>query len=75
VKIPYWTLPTVLTATGDTVPFLGLMDNVFIEALSLRYFERDEYDASYELKWQSFLLERIRRVIEMRKKMTSRVTT
>jgi len=75
VKIPYWQLPTALTSSSDTVPFLGLMDNVFIEALALRYFTRNEYDTSYELKWQSFLLERVKRVIEMRKRMTSKVTT
>jgi len=75
VKIPYWQLPTALTLTTDTVPFLGLMDNVFIEAVALRYFSRDEYDINYELKWQSFLLERVKRVIEMRKRMISKVTT
>jgi len=74
VKIPYWTLPTALTATSDTVPFLGLMDNLFIEALTLRYLERDEYDPSYELKWQSFITERAKRVILMRKQMYARVT-
>ena len=74
VKIPYWQLPTALTATTDTVPFLGLMDNVFIEAVALRYFDRDEYDTTISLKWQSFLLERVKRVIEMRKRMITRVT-
>ena len=68
VKIPYWTLPTALTAGTDTMPFLGLMDNVFIEALTIRAQNRDEYDTSFELKWQSFLLEQTRRVITMRKK-------
>jgi len=73
IKIPYWQIPTALTATTDTMPFLGLFDNVFIEALTIRAQNRDEYDTSYELKWQSFLLDRARRVIEMRKKMTSSV--
>jgi hypothetical protein len=68
VKIPYWQQPTALTGTGDTVPFLGLMDNVFIEAVTLRAQNRDEYDITIDLKWQSFLLERVRRIIELRKR-------
>ena len=68
IKIPYWTLPTALTLTTDTMPFLGLMDNVFIEALTIRSQNRDEYDITMELKWQSFLMERVKRVIAMRKK-------
>jgi len=70
IKIPYYTLPTALTATTDTVPFLGIMDNVFIEALSIRAETRDEYDVSGELKWMSFLNDRTRKVIEMRKQTT-----
>jgi hypothetical protein len=73
VKIPYYTIPTALTAAGDTMPFLGLMDNVFIEAATIRAQNRDEYDLSFELKWQSFLLDRVKNVIAMRKKMTSSV--
>ena len=69
VKIPYWTLPTALTAGTDTMPFLGLMDNVFIEALIIRIQNRDEYDVTGEYKWMSFLSERAQRVIAMRKKM------
>lgn len=75
VKIPYWRIPTSLTATTDTMPFLGLMDNVFIEAVTWRCQNRDEYDTSFELKWQSFLLDRCKRVIEMRKKMGVSVST
>ena len=68
VKIPYYTLPTAITATTDTVPFLGLFDNVIIEALVWRAQNRDEYDVTGEMKWMSFLDERARRVIAMRKK-------
>lgn len=68
IKIPYYTLPTALTQTSDTMPFLGLMDNVFIEALAIRAQNRDEYDTTFELKWQSFLLDRVRAVIAMRKR-------
>lgn len=73
VKIPYYQIPTALTATSDTMPFLGLFDNVFIEALTWRAQNRDEYDISVEQKWTSFLLDRARRVILMRKNMSSSV--
>jgi hypothetical protein len=73
VKIPYWQLPTAITATTDTVPFNGLMDNVFIEALAWRALNRDEYDASTELQWQGVLLERADRVIKMRRSMKASV--
>jgi hypothetical protein len=69
VKIPYWRIPTALTTTTETVPFLGLMDNVFVEAVTIRAQNRDEYDVSGEYKWLSFLDERVKRVIAMRKKM------
>lgn len=73
VKIPYWQIPTALTQTTDTMPFFGLMDNVFIEALVWRAQDRDEYDVTMGLKWQSFLLDRVGRVIAMRKAMRSQV--
>jgi hypothetical protein len=69
VKIPYWQIPTALTATTDTMPFLGLFDNVVVEAVTWRAQNRDEYDTSMELKWMSFLNEQARRVIAMRKRM------
>jgi len=75
IKIPYWTLPTALTDSGDTMPFLGLMDNVFIEAVTIRALNRDEYDLTTELKWLSFLNERVLRVIAMRKRMGVSVGT
>jgi hypothetical protein len=74
VKVPYWRIPTALTATGDTMPFLGLMDNVFIEALTIRAQNRDEYDTTVDLKWLGFLNDRVRNVIAMRKNMTPRVS-
>ena len=73
VKIPYYTIPTAITATTDTVPFLGLFDNVIIEALTWRAQNRDEYDVTGEMKWQSFLNERVLRLIAHRKQMTSSV--
>ena len=68
IKIPYYTLPTAITATTDTVPFLGLFDNVIIEALTWRAMNRDEYDTQIEMKWMQFLNEKAKRVIAMRKK-------
>jgi len=73
IKIPYWQMPTALTEITDTVPFLGLMDNVFIEALTWRAQNRDEYDTTMELKWQSFLLDRVRNAIAMRKRTKTKV--
>jgi hypothetical protein len=75
VKIPYWYMPTAMVDGTSTVPFLGLMDNLFIEALAIRAFDRDEYDINGNLKWQSFISERAVRVIAMRKSMQSRVST
>jgi hypothetical protein len=73
VKIPYWAIPTTLTLTTDTMPFLGIMDNVFIEALTVRAQNRDEYDTSVDMKWMSFLNDRARAAIAMRKNMQPRV--
>jgi hypothetical protein len=69
IKIPYYTLPTALTTSGDTMPFLGIFDNVFIEDLALRAMNRDEYDTKIELSWRSFLVDMARKAIAMRKKM------
>jgi len=67
VKIPYWAVPTALTLTTDTMPFNGIFDNQYIEALVLRAQNRDEYDLSFELKWFGFLQDQIRQAIELRK--------
>ena len=66
VKIPYYPMPTALTTTGATVPFLGLFDGLLVQAVVIRAQNRDEYDISNELKWFSFLTEKARRVIRMR---------
>jgi len=70
IKIPYYTLPTALTAVGDTMPFLGFMDSVFIEDVTIRAQNRDEYDTTVDMKWRSFLHERANRIIAMRKKIS-----
>jgi hypothetical protein len=73
IKIPYWPVPTTISSTGTTVPFMGLFDNLIIESLVLKIQNRDEYDLSFELKWFQFLKEQARRVIVMRKGRTSSV--
>ena len=74
VKIPYWEIPVALTATTDIVPFFGIMDNVFIESIVIRAQDRDEYDLAYSLKWQSFLMDRVRRAIALRKRTSVSVS-
>lgn len=75
IKIPYWAMPTNLTATTDTVPFNGLFDNLLIEFLTMRMQNKDEYDLDFEYKWLQFLLTQARRLISMRKGRTVGVTT
>lgn len=73
VKIPYWQIPTALTVDSDTVPFFGIFDNLYIETIVLRAQNREEYDLAFELKWHSFIKQRVERVIELRKNMNIRV--
>jgi hypothetical protein len=73
VKIPYYAIPTALTATTDTVPFIGLMDNVFIEDIIFRSKHRDEYDTQVEMAWRSLLMSRVKNVIALRQKISSSV--
>jgi hypothetical protein len=65
--IPYYQQQTALTATGDTVPFLGLFDDLFVESIVLRAQNRDEYDIGFELKWYSYLSTQANELIEQRK--------
>jgi len=74
VKIPYWQIQTALTITTNTVPFLGLFDNLLIETMVIRAQNREEYDLSLEMKWMSFLTDKARRVIQMRKNPNIEVT-
>lgn len=67
VKIPYWATPTTLTATTDTMPFLGVFDNIVIEAVTMRCQNREEYDLSFEQGWLSLLLQQARELILMRR--------
>lgn len=66
IKIPYWYKQTTLTAIGNTMPYGGLFDNLFIEAVTLRAQNRDEYDLSVEFKLWDFIQDQARRLILMR---------
>jgi hypothetical protein len=66
-NIPYYALHTTLTATTDTVPFLGIFDAVITESLAMRAQNRDEYDLSFELKWFKYIRGQARKIISMRK--------
>jgi hypothetical protein len=67
IKIPYWYTQTTITDTSSTMPFSGLFDNLFIEAVTLRAQNRDEYDLSIELKLFDFIQDQARRRILMRR--------
>ena len=65
-KIPYYGVLTALAAVGNTVPFLGVFDNVIIESLAMRIQNRAEYDLSFELKWFTYIRSQARKIIGMR---------
>lgn len=67
VRIPYYSIPSI-TASGDTMPFMGIFDLIIIEAATIRYQNREEYDVGIELNWLKFLLERARAIIWARKR-------
>jgi hypothetical protein len=73
-NIPYYALHTLLTATTDTVPFLGMFDAVITESVAMRTQNRDEYDLSFELKWFKYIRGQARKIISMRKGETIGVT-
>jgi len=71
-KIVYYAHPTALTATGDTMPFNVIFDNVIIEFVAMRAQNREEYDLGFELKWFQYLRKQARKIIYMRRNyMTS----
>lgn len=73
IKIPYWAIPTALTATTETIPFNAIFDNLITEAVTIKAQNRNEYDLGFELKWMSFIKEKAKRVIEMRKNINVEV--
>jgi len=70
-KIPYYPYHTALTATTDTVPLLKIFDNVIIEAVTMRAQNREEYDLTFELKWFSYIRSQAKKIIYMRKNLTT----
>lgn len=73
VKIPYWPFPTAITATDNTMPFKEVFDNLFIESLTIRAQNREEFELGHELKWYQFMLNEARKLIRMRKNPASSV--
>ena len=65
--IPYYALHTILTATSDTVPFIGVFDAVIIESVAMRALNRDEYEVGFELNWFKYIRGQARKIIAMRK--------
>jgi hypothetical protein len=72
-KIPYYPVHTVITAVGNTIPFLGIFDNTIIESVTMRSQNRDEYDLSFELKWFSYIRGQARKILAMRRSETTRI--
>jgi hypothetical protein len=72
--IPYYAYHTALTATTDTVPYMQIFDNVYIEALAMRQFARNEYDLGYEFKWFNYVRKQARKILSMRKNPNVSIT-
>ena len=66
-KIPYYAVHTILTQTTDTIPYIGIFDNVIVESVTMRAQNRLEYDLSFELKWYSYIRSQARKVLAMRR--------
>lgn len=73
-KIPYYPYHTTLTATTNTVPYKQVFDNVYIEALAMRQFARNEYDVGYEFKWFNYIRKQARKIIYMRRNPTTSIS-
>ena len=72
--IPYYAYHTALTATENTVPYIRVFDNVYIEALAMRQFARNEYDLGYEFKWFNYIRKQARKILSMRKNPNVSIT-
>lgn len=64
---PYWSIQTTLNEKDDTMPFNGLLDTIIVDAVVMRALNRKEYDISVELKWFSFINDRIKALAWLRK--------
>ena len=73
-KIPYYPVHTIITAVGDTIPYMGVFDNVIIESVTMRAQNRDEYDLGFELNWFKYIRGQARKIIAMRQGETIKVS-
>lgn len=73
IKIPYYQMQSV-TATTDTVPFLGIFDNLIIESVTNKYLYRSREDMGVEWNWFSFIRERATRILKLRKRTAVRLS-
>jgi len=73
IKIPYYQTQSV-SAAGDTVPLLGLFDNLIIESIVTKYLYRTREDAGIEWNWFSFLKKRTERIAKLRKRTAVRIS-
>ena len=72
-KIPYYAVHTILTAVGNTIPYIGIFDNVIVESVTMRAQNRDEYDLSFELNWFKYIRGQARKILAMRRSETVKV--
>lgn len=72
VKIPYYPITTV-TATADTIPFLGIFDSLITEGVSTKYLYRTREDANIEWNWFKFVKTRTERILKQRMRTSVKV--
>jgi len=72
IKIPYYQKQSI-TATTDTVPFLGIFDSLIVESVTNKYLYRSREDMGVEWNWFSFIRERATRILKLRKKTAVRI--
>jgi hypothetical protein len=70
--IPYYQTQSV-SATGDTVPFYTVFDNLIIESIVNKYLYRSKEDMGVEWNWFSFVKERAERILRLRKRTSIKV--
>jgi len=68
----YWATPTLLSATGNTVPFNGFFDWVIVEYVSMRALNRDEYNVQMEMGLIAEAVAGVTSIIRLRKSKTDR---
>ena len=73
VKIPYYPITTV-TATANTIPFLGIFDSLITESVATKYLYRTREDTNIEWNWFKFVKTRTERILKQRSRMSVRVS-